>query len=78
MLALPEEVLARPGIVEHITEVAGTHEAINPPGPLSRRTPPHAGIGNHRAVFRSCVSKAYGAARQEARLQEMPQEGKCG
>jgi 2-polyprenyl-6-methoxyphenol hydroxylase-like FAD-dependent oxidoreductase len=33
VLALPEEVLARPGMVEHITKLADTHEAINPPAP---------------------------------------------
>jgi flavin-dependent dehydrogenase len=33
MLALPQEVMARPGMVDRIMEVAGTHEAVNPPGP---------------------------------------------
>jgi hypothetical protein len=25
--------MARPGMVDRILEVAGTHEAVNPPGP---------------------------------------------
>jgi hypothetical protein len=33
MLALPQEVMARPGVVDRIMEVAGTHEAVTPPGP---------------------------------------------
>lgn len=33
LLALPQEVLARTGMVEHIWEVASTHEAVAPPGP---------------------------------------------
>jgi len=33
LLALPQEVMARPGIVDRIIEVAGTHEAVVPPGP---------------------------------------------
>jgi 2-polyprenyl-6-methoxyphenol hydroxylase-like FAD-dependent oxidoreductase len=33
VLALPEEVMARPGMVERIMEVASTHEAVIPPGP---------------------------------------------
>ena len=33
VLALPKEVMARPGMVDHIMEVAGAHEAVNPPGP---------------------------------------------
>ena len=33
MLALPQEVMARPGVIDRIMEVAGTHEAVTPPGP---------------------------------------------
>ena len=33
LLALPQEVMARPGVVDRIMEVAGTHEAVIPPGP---------------------------------------------
>jgi hypothetical protein len=33
LLTLPQEVMARPGMVDHILEVAGTHEAVTPPGP---------------------------------------------
>ena len=33
LLALPQEVMARPGVVDRIMEVAGTHEAVMPPGP---------------------------------------------
>jgi hypothetical protein len=33
MLALPQDVMARPGMVDRITEVAGTYEAVNPGGP---------------------------------------------
>jgi 2-polyprenyl-6-methoxyphenol hydroxylase-like FAD-dependent oxidoreductase len=33
MLALPQNVLAREGMVDRITEVAGTHEAVTPGGP---------------------------------------------
>jgi 2-polyprenyl-6-methoxyphenol hydroxylase-like FAD-dependent oxidoreductase len=33
LLALPQEVLARPGVMNRIMEVAGTHEAVVPPGP---------------------------------------------
>jgi hypothetical protein len=33
LLALPQEVMARPGMVDRILEVAGTHEAVVPPGP---------------------------------------------
>jgi flavin-dependent dehydrogenase len=33
LLALPQEVMARPGLVDRIVEVAGTHEAVTPPGP---------------------------------------------
>ena len=33
LLALPQEVMARPGVVDRIIEVAGTHEAVAPPGP---------------------------------------------
>jgi 2-polyprenyl-6-methoxyphenol hydroxylase-like FAD-dependent oxidoreductase len=33
VLALPQEVMAWPGMVDRIMEVAGTHEAVNPPGP---------------------------------------------
>jgi len=33
LLALPQEVMARPGLVDRIMEVAGTHEAVTPPGP---------------------------------------------
>lgn len=32
LLALPQEVMARPGVVDRIMEVAGTHEAVKPPG----------------------------------------------
>jgi 2-polyprenyl-6-methoxyphenol hydroxylase-like FAD-dependent oxidoreductase len=37
MLALPQEVMARPGVVDRIMEVAGTHEAVTPPGPSRER-----------------------------------------
>ncbi len=33
LLALPQEVMARPGVVDRIMEVAGAHEAVIPPGP---------------------------------------------
>ena len=33
LLTLPREVMARPGLVDGITEVAGAHEAVVPPGP---------------------------------------------
>jgi hypothetical protein len=33
MLALPQEVMARPGVIDRIMEVAGTHEAVTPAGP---------------------------------------------
>jgi hypothetical protein len=33
VLALPQEVTARPGMVGHIMEVAGAHEAVTPGGP---------------------------------------------
>ncbi|MBV8813436.1 MAG: FAD-dependent oxidoreductase [Verrucomicrobia bacterium] len=33
LLALPHEVMARPGMVDRILEVAGSHEAVLPPGP---------------------------------------------
>jgi flavin-dependent dehydrogenase len=33
VLALPQEIMARPGVVDRIMEVAGNHEAVNPPGP---------------------------------------------
>jgi 2-polyprenyl-6-methoxyphenol hydroxylase-like FAD-dependent oxidoreductase len=33
LLALPQEVMARPGLVDRIKEVASNHEAIIPPGP---------------------------------------------
>jgi hypothetical protein len=33
LLAFPQEVMARPGLVDRILEVAGTHEAVTPPGP---------------------------------------------
>jgi flavin-dependent dehydrogenase len=33
LLALPQEVMARPGMVDRILEFAGTHEAVVPPGP---------------------------------------------
>jgi 2-polyprenyl-6-methoxyphenol hydroxylase-like FAD-dependent oxidoreductase len=33
LLALPQEVMARPGLVDRILEVAGTHEAVITPGP---------------------------------------------
>jgi flavin-dependent dehydrogenase len=33
LLALPREVLARPGVVNRIMEVAATHEAVMPQGP---------------------------------------------
>jgi 2-polyprenyl-6-methoxyphenol hydroxylase-like FAD-dependent oxidoreductase len=33
LLTLPQKVMARPGMVDRILEVAGTHEAVAPPGP---------------------------------------------
>jgi 2-polyprenyl-6-methoxyphenol hydroxylase-like FAD-dependent oxidoreductase len=33
MLALPQEVMARPGLVDRIREIADAHEAPTPPGP---------------------------------------------
>jgi hypothetical protein len=33
VLTLPQEIMARAGIVDRIMEVAGTHEAVTPPGP---------------------------------------------
>jgi 2-polyprenyl-6-methoxyphenol hydroxylase-like FAD-dependent oxidoreductase len=36
LLALPHEVMARPGMVDRILEVASDHEAVNPPGPSRR------------------------------------------
>jgi 2-polyprenyl-6-methoxyphenol hydroxylase-like FAD-dependent oxidoreductase len=33
LLALPQEVMARPGLVDRIMEVAGTHEAVTAPAP---------------------------------------------
>ena len=33
LLALPQEVMARPGVVNRIMEVASTHEEVIPPGP---------------------------------------------
>ena len=31
--ALPQEIMARPGVVDRIMQVASTHEAVIPPGP---------------------------------------------
>ena len=36
LLALPKEVMARPGLVDRILEVADTHEAVITPGPSRR------------------------------------------
>jgi hypothetical protein len=33
LLALPQEVMARPGMVDRILEVASTHEVVIPPAP---------------------------------------------
>jgi hypothetical protein len=33
LLALPQEVMARPGMADRILAVAGAHEATTPPGP---------------------------------------------
>jgi hypothetical protein len=33
LLTLPREVLARPGVVDRIVQVAGSHEAAATPGP---------------------------------------------
>ena len=33
LLALPQEVIGRPGLVDRMMEVASTHEAVTPPGP---------------------------------------------
>ncbi len=33
LLALPEEVMARPGVIDRIMQVASGHEAVAPPGP---------------------------------------------
>src|SRR6266478_4143669 len=38
LLALPQEVVARPGVVDRIMEVAGTHEAVKPPGGVTPLT----------------------------------------
>jgi hypothetical protein len=32
-LALPQEVMARPGFAERVSELGATHEAPPPPGP---------------------------------------------
>ena len=36
LLALPQEVMPRPGLVDRILEVADTHEAVITPGPSRR------------------------------------------
>ncbi len=33
LLALPQEVIGRPGLVDRMMEVASTHQAVTPPGP---------------------------------------------
>ena len=33
LLSLPHELMARPGVIDRITEVARAHEAVPPPGP---------------------------------------------
>jgi hypothetical protein len=33
LLALPQEVIGRPGLVDRMMEVASTHQAVMPPGP---------------------------------------------
>ncbi len=33
LLTLPQEVMARPGLTDHIMKVAGAREAVTPPGP---------------------------------------------
>jgi hypothetical protein len=33
LLALPQEIMVRPGVVNRIMEVAGAREAVIPPGP---------------------------------------------
>jgi hypothetical protein len=33
LLALPREVMARPGLIERMMEVAGAHEPVVTPGP---------------------------------------------
>jgi hypothetical protein len=33
LLALPQDVLARPSLADRIRDVAGSHEAVAPPGP---------------------------------------------
>jgi hypothetical protein len=33
LLRLPQEIMARSGIIDRIMEVARTHEAVPPPGP---------------------------------------------
>ena len=33
LLALPQEVMARPGLVDRIMKVSATHEAVMSPGP---------------------------------------------
>jgi hypothetical protein len=43
LLALPQEVLARPGLADRILEVAGTHEAVMPSGPSREELLPDAG-----------------------------------
>ena len=31
--ALPQEIMARPGVVDRIMEIASTHDAVTPPSP---------------------------------------------
>jgi hypothetical protein len=33
LLALPQEVIGRPGLVDRLMDVASTHQAVTPPGP---------------------------------------------
>ena len=33
LLALPEEVMARPGVFDRVTQIASAHEPVPPPGP---------------------------------------------
>jgi hypothetical protein len=44
LLALPQEVMARPGVRARIVEVAGLHDAVAPPGPSRDELLPSGGL----------------------------------